>query len=98
MPSPYNRVIALQAETGKELWHYELQGVNASTRGVEYWPGDSTSPATIFFGTTDGHLVALNAKTGRLKPGFGNEGIVNMKDFRTAISAFRRRRRWSTTS
>jgi quinoprotein glucose dehydrogenase len=79
MPSPYNRVVALQAETGKELWHYELQGSNASTRGVEYWPGDSTSPATIFFGTTNGHLVALNAKTGRLLPGFGNEGMVNMK-------------------
>jgi glucose dehydrogenase len=79
MPSPYNRVLALEPETGKEIWHYEMQGTNASTRGVEYWPGDSASPASIFFGTTDGHLLALNAKTGKLMPGFGNEGMVNMK-------------------
>jgi glucose dehydrogenase len=79
MPSPYNRVVALEPETGKEIWHYELQGANASTRGLEYWPGDAGSPATIFFGTTDGRLIALNAKTGSLIPGFGNEGVVNMK-------------------
>lgn len=79
MPSPYSRVVALEPETGKEIWHYQLQGANASTRGVEYWPGDALSPATILFGTTDGHLVALNAKTGQLIPGFGNEGLVDMK-------------------
>lgn len=79
MPTPWNRVVALEPETGKEIWHYELGTANASTRGVEYWPGDATSPASIFFGTTDGRLVALNAKTGKLVPGFGNEGTVNMK-------------------
>jgi quinoprotein glucose dehydrogenase len=79
MPSPYNRVVALEPETGKEIWHYELTGANPSTRGVEYWPGDAVSPPTIFFGSTDGYLVALNAKTGKLVPGFGNEGKVNMK-------------------
>jgi glucose dehydrogenase len=79
MPSPYNRVVALEPETGKEIWHYELQGANASTRGLEYWSGDAASPPSIFFGTTDGRLIALNAKTGSLIPGFGNEGVVNMK-------------------
>src|SRR5258708_4245010 len=79
MPSPYNRVVALEPETGKEIWHYQLPNGNPSTRGVEYWPGDANSPATIFFGTTDGHLTALNAKTGRPVPGFGNEGMVDMK-------------------
>jgi len=79
MPTPYNRVVAIEPETGKELWHYEIPNANASTRGVEYWPGDSQSPASIFFGTTDGHLVALNAKTGALIPGFGTEGMVDMK-------------------
>ena len=80
LPTPYNRVVALQPETGKEIWSYEIpSGANASTRGVEYWPGDAQSPASIFFGTTNGRLLALNAKTGKPVPGFGNEGSVDMK-------------------
>jgi quinoprotein glucose dehydrogenase len=79
LPTPYNRVVALQPETGKELWNYEIPAASASTRGVEYWAGDGQSPASIFFGTTDGRLVGLNAKTGKLIPGFGTEGSVNMK-------------------
>jgi quinoprotein glucose dehydrogenase len=30
-------------------------------------------------GTADGRLIALNAKTGKLIPGFGNEGVVNLR-------------------
>ena len=80
LPTPYNRVVALQPETGKEIWSYMIpDGANASYRGVEYWPGDTQSPASIFFGTTNGRLLALNAKTGKPVPGFGNEGWVDMK-------------------
>ena len=31
------------------------------------------------FGTSDGWLISLNAKTGKLVPGFGNEGMVNLR-------------------
>lgn len=31
------------------------------------------------FGTADGWLISLNAKTGKLSPGFGNEGMVNLR-------------------
>lgn len=31
------------------------------------------------FGTEEGELYSLNAKTGQPNPGFGNEGIVNLK-------------------
>ncbi len=79
MPTPYGRVVALEPETGKEIWSYDLKGSTASTRGVEYWPGDTTSPPSLFFGTTDGRLVALNAATGKPVPGFGTEGFVDMK-------------------
>src|SRR2546423_7423028 len=37
MPSG-NRVVALEPETGKEVWHYELPEGLASFRGVAYWP------------------------------------------------------------
>ena len=35
-----NRVVALEPETGKEIWRYELPEGLASFRGVAYWPGD----------------------------------------------------------
>ncbi len=79
MPTPYNRVVALEPETGKLKWEYKIDGTNASMRGVEYWAGDRSSPPEILFGTTDGKLVALNANTGKPVPGFGREGFIDMK-------------------
>ena len=41
-----NRVVALEPETGKEIWRYELPEGLASFRGVAYWPGEgSAAPA-----------------------------------------------------
>ena len=40
-----NRVVALEADTGKEIWRYELPEGLASFRGVAYWPGDAPSTA-----------------------------------------------------
>ena len=79
MPTPYNSVVAVEPETGKELWRYRLAAGAPATRGVAFWPGDKQSPPQILFGTTDGRLIALNANTGKLVPGFGDEGVVNMK-------------------
>ncbi len=73
------KVAALEPETGKELWTYDVTDGAPATRGLEFWPGDKQSPASVFFGTSSGKLIALNAKTGKPVPGFGNEGIVDMK-------------------
>ena len=35
-------------------------------RGLAYWPGDSKTPALILKTLLDGHIEALNAKTGQL--------------------------------
>ena len=78
-PTPTGKIVALEPETGKEVWVADLGGTNASTRGLEYWAGDNQSPATLFFGTNDGRLMALNAKTGKPVSAFGNNGSVNMK-------------------
>ena len=79
LTTAYNRVVALEPETGKEIWSTEIKGGPPATRGLEYWPGDKESPPELFFGTEDGKLIAINAKTGKLVPGFGNEGEVDMK-------------------
>src|SRR6187455_854040 len=73
-----NRVVALEPETGKEIWRYELPEGLASFRGVAYWPGDGKVPARIFF-TSLRKLIALNAQTGKLDTEFGDKGHIDLK-------------------
>jgi glucose dehydrogenase len=75
--STQTRVAALNPENGTELWSYEVAGGQASPRGVAYWPGDRQNPARILF-TAGRNLIALNAANGKLDPGFGKEGILDM--------------------
>ncbi|MBV8902007.1 MAG: hypothetical protein JOZ22_00095, partial [Acidobacteriia bacterium] len=70
-----DRVVALEPETGKEIWTYEMGDALASFRGVSYWAGDRNNPPRIIF-TTARKMIALNAKTGKVDPGFGREGEV----------------------
>src|SRR5688572_27364163 len=77
MPSG-NRVVALEPETGKEIWRYELPEGLASFRGVAYWPGDGTLPPRILF-TSLRKLVALDAKTGKLDVEFGTNGQIDLE-------------------
>src|SRR5215510_5305046 len=76
--TPYARVVALDPTTGKEIWAFKLPTANPSTRGVEYWPGDARTPAQIVFGSTDGKLYSLDAKTGEPTGSFGDKGVVNL--------------------
>ena len=70
-----NGVYALDAQTGAQLWKFESDG--GTRRGVTYWPGDDKTPARIF-GSAQERLVALDAKSGRLVPQFGQGGFVDM--------------------
>src|SRR5580693_8773041 len=78
--SAQTRVMALDAESGREIWRYEVEGGQASPRGVAYWPGDRQShqyaPRILF--TAGRSLIALNTGTGKIDPGFGKEGILDM--------------------
>lgn len=71
-----NRVIALEPETGREVWRYEAK-TQVSKRGLSYWAGNALMPPRILV-TSGSKLIALNAGSGKLVPGFGNEGIVEM--------------------
>jgi quinohemoprotein ethanol dehydrogenase len=66
--SAWSKVFALNAATGALLWTYDPKvppewGVNACcdvvNRGVAVWR------SKVFFGTLDGRLIALDAKTGK---------------------------------
>ena len=45
---------------------------------MSYWPGDRNNPPRIIF-TTGSKMMALNARTGKVDPGFGKEGSVDLE-------------------
>ena len=79
-------VVAIDAGTAETLWMYRFdegeRGVTAprknSGRGVSYWT-DGRGDERVFVITPGFHLVALDAKTGRPFPDFGNDGVVDLK-------------------
>src|SRR4030095_7408104 len=87
--TPYNRVIALDAETGAERWSYDPKVDRgrrialAISRGVSTWLDDA-APAgracrrRIFLGTIDARLIALDAATGVPCAEFGRGGAVDL--------------------
>ena len=80
IPTPYGRVVALDAATGHELWAFTMPPRDrAGTRGVAYWPGGKGVGARIVFGTRGGKLMALDAATGKPAADFGTNGVVDMK-------------------
>jgi quinoprotein glucose dehydrogenase len=80
LATPYRRITALDAESGKQVWAYDLpNNDNPATRGVEYWPGGNGTPARVIVATVAGKIIALNAKTGELVAGFGTNGILDTR-------------------
>ena len=91
--SPHDIVFALDAESGREVWRYNpniraskamqhltCRGVSyhsAAQAGAERSPGGDC-PDRIILGTNDARLIALDAHTGRLCPGFGQGGQVDV--------------------
>ncbi len=78
-------VVALDAGTGEMLWmHREHEGERGaaaprrlSGRGLAYWSeGDE---ARIIYVTPGYRMLALDAATGVPVPGFGTDGVVDLK-------------------
>lgn len=77
--TPHQRIIAVEPETGRELWRFDAQARTREHRGVAYWPGDASTPPRIVFGTSDGRLIALDAKSGQPAAAFGDNGTVDLR-------------------
>src|SRR2546425_5187012 len=69
LTTAFSRVIALEAESGKELWNFDpkidrRRSYNLFVnRGVAFWRRGSEQ--RIFLGTLDGRLFALQAADGK---------------------------------
>ena len=90
--TPFGRVFALDAETGRELWQFDPQIKNkrsgmypAVCRGVALWQDtganrEQSCSNRVIYGTRDAQLIALDANTGQPCEGFGNRGRVSLKE------------------
>ena len=78
-------VVALDGATGELVWMYSLnegaRGAAAprrlSGRGLAYWTDGEQE--RVLYVTPGYRLVALDAKTGRAVVGFGQDGMVDLK-------------------
>jgi quinoprotein glucose dehydrogenase len=92
LTTPFNRVIALDPETGKERWTFDPMvdtvgeyGDGLINRGVATWLDPKRVKGApcrrrIFETTLDARLVALDAASGTPCADFGNRGQVSLRD------------------
>ena len=86
LSTPYNRVIALDPETGRETWSYDPKayvdgqvpnGTGFVHRGVAVWRDGTNGKLRVFMNSRY-RLIALDAGTGKPVQSFGDNGIVNL--------------------
>ena len=76
-------VFALEAATGRKLWAFDAlsgtSGKNSQSvnRGVVYWAGSEDERILFTIGPK---LYALNARTGKSIPNFGEDGTVDLRE------------------
>src|SRR5437762_12440408 len=92
--TPASRAIALDAETGKEIWIFDpFSGASGKrrsllNRGVAYWEGNSPAACggvrgkldkRIFFVALNGRRFAEDPLSGERCKGFGQQAAVNLR-------------------
>jgi quinoprotein glucose dehydrogenase len=90
-PTPGRAVVAIDATNGSEIWRFQLEPVakpriedSPARRGLVYWEGTSLHHARIVF-TSGDWVYALDPKTGRPMPDFGDNGRAQLPTGGTAV-------------
>jgi glucose dehydrogenase len=82
--TPFSRLIALEAETGKPLWSFDPKidrdkpYMLLSSRGAAYWT-DGTMKR-VLLGTLDGRLFSIDAVSGKPDDSFGKAGWIDTRE------------------
>ena len=72
-----NALVALDAESGKEIWiHENLVGM--TTRGISYWESKDRKDRRLIFSLND-YLEEIDARTGKSILTFGERGLVDLR-------------------
>lgn len=70
-------LVALHAETGKEIWiHSGLRGI--ASRGINYWESKDRKDRRLIF-QMNNYLQEIDAVTGKSILSFGDSGLVDLK-------------------
>ncbi len=89
--TPFNRVIALDPETGDEVWVFDPHdtlfdddAVASTCRGVAYWQAENPRADTpcekgLFKGDRLSRMFAVDADTGQVCMDFGTSGFADLK-------------------
>ena len=81
VPTPLNRLLALEAATGKLLWDFDpeidrtLRFNLFIDRGIGYWKQGQTE--RLILGDQTGRIFSIDRKSGRLDPDFGDNGVLH---------------------
>src|SRR5713226_344249 len=87
LSTPYNRVVALNAETGAELWSFDPKayedgqppnGTGFVHRGVAAWRDTANGNKLRIFINSRYRLICLDAATGTPIESFGTRGVVDL--------------------
>jgi quinoprotein glucose dehydrogenase len=107
LTTPFNRVVALDPETGQEKWAFdpkiELRSGYSEgliNRGVALWrdPARADGAACgrrLFLATIDARLIALDAASGQPCTGFGKDGQLDLTE---GVANITRRGEYEETS
>ena len=82
MSSAVGTIVALDPATGKVVWFDAPSGNpptrTGSTRGVAYWANGPGNNDARIFAMNGPNLIALNAKTGKRYPNWGDGGAIDL--------------------
>ncbi len=87
LSTPYNRVVALDPETGRQRWAYDPQayrdgqvpnGTGFVHRGVAAWRDAKDGNKLRIIMNSRYRLISLDAATGKPVPNFGDNGVVDL--------------------
>ena len=86
--TPLRLSAAIDAGTGEVRWVHDpdvirstkhsINGPGYSSRGLAYWADENGNDERLFYGTPDGYLLAIDAKTGLAVRSFGQNGRVDL--------------------
>jgi quinoprotein glucose dehydrogenase len=83
LTTPFCRLIALDPETGRELWSFDPK-INRNrthnlwiSRGAAFWTDGKRK--RLYYGDLDARLHAVDAATGRPVAVFGDNGMIHLR-------------------
>ncbi len=86
LSTPYNRVVALDPDTGQKRWSYDPKayldgqvpnGTGFVHRGVALWRDAKSGRLRVFMNSRS-RLISLDAETGKPVESFGDNGVITL--------------------